>query len=157
MNENEINWEAPEFEYYPKGVVWFSITIFIAVLFLAIAIWQKNFLFGVFILLAEILILIWGNQKPRILNFKIDDDKIYAGEHNSYKIENIAAFAFTKSIMPGFWDLKIYFKNRFGQELKFIIPEEIYEYVRGFLIQKNILEMEYNESLIESLEKLAGF
>jgi len=154
---NEINWEAPEFEYYPKGVIWFSITIFIAVLFLAVAIWQKNFLFGIFILIAEILILIWGNREPRILKFKIDDDKVYAGEHNSYRIESISGFAFTKSIMPGFWDLKIYLKNRLGSEVKVIIPEEIYEDIRAFFIQKNIAEKEYDESFIESLQKLAGF
>jgi len=154
---NEINWEAPEFEYYPKGIIWFSITIFIAVLLLAIAIWQKNFLFGIFILIAEILILIWGNREPHILKFKIDDDKIYAGENNSYRIESISGFAFTKSIMPGFWDLKIYLKNRLGSEVKFIIPEEIYEDIRLFFIQKNISEKEYDESFIESLQKLAGF
>jgi len=153
----EISWEAPEFEYYPKSIGWFLITIFIAVLLLGIAIWQKNFLFGIFILIAEILVLIWGNREPRILKFKIDDDRIYAGEYNSYRIEDISGFAFTKSPIPGFRDLKIYFKNKFSGEIKFIIPEEIYEDIRAFFIQKNITEKEYDASIIESLERLTGF
>ena len=64
MASFEITWEAPEFEYRPKSVSWYWISIIIAAAIIAFAIWERNFLFGIFIVIAEILFIAWGNETP---------------------------------------------------------------------------------------------
>jgi len=153
----EIVWEAPQFEYYPKSALWYWTTILIAIIFLAFAIWQKNFLFAIFILIAEILILIWGNEKPEILKFKLNDEGLYIGENNFYNINDIKSFSCAKSVFPGFWDFKIYFKRNFSLELKILIPEGFYEEIKDFFLQKNIKEREYEESFFDIIQRLIKF
>lgn len=64
-------WEAPEFEHREKDISWYWISIIVATLIIAFAVWQKNFLFGFFIVIAEILFVLWGNEKPRTVEFRI--------------------------------------------------------------------------------------
>jgi hypothetical protein len=126
-------------------------------IFLAIAIWQKNFLFAIFILIAEILILIWSNEKPKILKFKLNDEGLYIGENKFHNIKEMDAFSSTKSVFPDFWDFKIHFKKYFSLELKLLIPEEFYEEIKSFLLQKNIKEKEYEESFFDIIQRLVKF
>ncbi len=53
----EINWEAPEFEYREKDVSWYWISIIAAAAIIAFSVWQRNFLFGFFIVIAEMLVI----------------------------------------------------------------------------------------------------
>ena len=68
-----IEWEAPEFEYHEKDPLWYWGSMIIAVIILGIAIWQKNFLFATFIVVAEILLMTIGGKQPRLIRFRIDD------------------------------------------------------------------------------------
>ena len=65
----ETTWKAPEFQYRSKGVSWYWMSIIIAVAIIAFAIWEHNFLFGIFIVIAEILLITWGNEAPRTIDF----------------------------------------------------------------------------------------
>src|SRR5690348_2499840 len=62
-----ITWEAPEFECRDKGVAWYCISIIVAAIIVAFAVWEKNFLFGLFIVIAEVLFIVWGNRLPRMI------------------------------------------------------------------------------------------
>ena len=42
--EPAIEWQAPAFRYYPKDVSWYWLSFIIAILIMAFAIWQNNFL-----------------------------------------------------------------------------------------------------------------
>lgn len=155
--EYEIEWEAPEYEYYPKSILWFWISIIISIIILIIAIWQKNFLFAILIIIGEILILIWGNSTPKILKFKINNNGIYIGNHNFYNFDNIANFSTTKSLMPNLDLIKFNFKNKFKFDILILVPENILDDVKIFLEQKNIFETEYNEHFIDFLQKIFKF
>lgn len=64
MTSFEIKWQAPEYEYREKTVSWYWISIVVAALVIAFSVWQKNFLFGFFIVIAEMLFIVWGNRTP---------------------------------------------------------------------------------------------
>ena len=78
----EIAWEAPEFEYRHKDISWYWISIIVAVVCIGFAAWQKNFLFGFFVLVAEILILAWANQQPAIFNFRLTEKGLFIQNKN---------------------------------------------------------------------------
>lgn len=157
LTVKEIFWEAPEYEHHPKSILWFWSSIFLALLLLAVAIWQKNFLFGVFIVIAEILILIWGAKNPEILQFKITDEGLHLGKYNFYSISDIANFSITESIWPGFLVLKINIKKRLRPHLLILVPKEKIEIIRNLFSKKNIPEVEYEEHFLDSLQKLLKF
>jgi hypothetical protein len=153
----EINWEAPEFEYQHKNILWYWTTIVLAVLFLALAIWQKNFLFAVFIVISEILVLIWGSAEPRILEFKINSEGIFIGENKFYSWNKISNFSFNQSILEGFNVLKINFKTGLLGGIFILLPIELTDLVRDFLNSQKIEEVEYEEHFFDTLQKFLGF
>ena len=68
-----IKWQAPEFEYRPKDVSWYWLSLMAAIALIALAVWQKNFLFAIFIALAWLVITSLANRFPTIWEFKIDE------------------------------------------------------------------------------------
>ena len=54
MNENkEIIWQAPEFRYRHKDESWYWLTIMATAVLFLISLWQKNFLFAIFAVIAN--------------------------------------------------------------------------------------------------------
>ena len=80
MAKFETTWEAPEFEYREKEVSWYWISIIAAALIIAFSVWQKDFLFGFFIVIAEMLFIVWGNKAPRTLTFTLTDTELNIGD-----------------------------------------------------------------------------
>jgi hypothetical protein len=154
---NEIQWRAPEYEYYPKSLAWFWGTIIIAILFLILSILQKNFLFSVFIIISEILILIWASFEPKIINFKINNEGISVGENNFYNFDTISSFSSTLSVLPDLTEIKINFKNKLSFNISILIPTNIVEDVKKIFYEKNIPEVEHEEHFIDSLQKILKF
>src|SRR3990167_3564751 len=91
--QREMAWVAPEFEYRRKNVSWYWISIIIAVICIGFAAWQKNFLFGIFVLVAEILILAWGNQKPAMFSFRLTEKGLYIGDRKFFPYTEIESFS----------------------------------------------------------------
>jgi hypothetical protein len=154
---NEIEWNAPEYEHYPKSWAWFWTTIIVAILLLVISIWQKNFLFSVFIIVSEILILIWAGFEPKIIKFKITNDGVLAGENNFYSFNNISSFSSTTSTTPDLTIIKLNLKNKLSFNISILIPTNIVENIKKIFYEKNIPEIEYEEHFIDSLQKILRF
>lgn len=154
MDKFKIEWSAPEFEYREKGISWYWLSVIIAILMLAFAISQKNFLFAFFIVVAEILTLVWGNKEPAILTFKTDEKGISAGE-NFYNWSEFQTFSVNEDI-EGWNELSFRFKNSLKPNLKIKVPQS-----KLVELQKNISallpQIEEEPSFIDSLEKLIKF
>ena len=69
-------WRAPEFEYTVKDVSWYWLSLIIAAILLILALWQKNFLFAIFVVIAEAVVFSFANRFPAVWEFKIDGDGI---------------------------------------------------------------------------------
>lgn len=156
MAKFEITWEAPEFEYREKGVSWYWISIIIAALIIAFSVWQKNFLFGFFIVVAEILLIVWGNREPRTTQFTLTDDRVtieaYGKTYLMKEFESWSADAGGAE-----WtDVMFYFRSRVHPPLALIVPDAKVAEIRANL--KGVLkEIEHEPTFIDSIEKFFRF
>lgn len=152
--DKEIKWSAPEFVSRSKTGGWYWLSIFIAVTLLAVAVWQRNFLFGFFILVAEVLVLVWGNETPRQVQFEINAKGIRVDDKQFYTWNDLQAFSVDEDdkLSAVFLD----FKQRFKPSLRIYIPAEHLTEVKAAL-QAKVRETEYEPNLIDALENLFRF
>ncbi len=153
----DLHWSSPEYHHYEKDARWFYGVLIIATALGLVALWQKNFLFVVFIAIAATLAVFWGRQEPRAVEFALVGDGLHIGKNRVYPYENIAGFAIV--ILPdeaGVDELVIRTKGRLSQWIKIIIAKEQREHIRERLMQK-VPEIEFRESLADHLAHRIGF
>ncbi len=155
MEKFEVKWEAPEFLYQVKDVSWYWLSIILAVIILAIAVWQQNFLFGVFVIIAEMLILIWGNTRPRDVKFKITEKGINFGQHKFHPYGDFATFSIDEGVDGDWSEIYLVFKTKFHPPLNALIPNEKVESVRSRL-KLFLKEIEHQMTLSDALIRFLG-
>ena len=155
MAKFEITWDAPEFEYREKGVSWYWLSIIIAALIVAFSVWAKNFLFGFFIIIAEMLFIVWGNKTPRMLAFKLNDVNLEIGERKVYSLKDFESWS-ADAAGAEWTELLFNFRSRLKTPLRVLVPEADVQAVRTNL--KTVLkEVEYEQTVLDSIEKLLHF
>lgn len=129
-------------------------TMILALLILVFAIWQKNFLFGFFIVAAETLLISWGNRKPDIVDFKIDEKGLYIKE-KFYPFTQIRGFANSEmeATDKEYMETYIFFKNNFKFKTEIRWPKTDDEKIRAALRLK-LKEYEYTPSWIDIAERI---
>ena len=155
--EKEIRWSAPEFHYYHKDVGWYWLVIIVAIILTALALWQKNFLFAIFIILAGILTISWGRKEPKTVDFVLSEKGLDIGDKKSYPFENLAGFAIIA--VPGeseISELVLETKGRFNKWVKVIIADERSEAIKKILLSR-IPEVPYEESFAEHIARILRF
>ena len=152
-----IEWQAPEFEYREKGVSWYWIGLIIAICLLAFSVWQKNFLFAVFTVIAYLVIVYSAGQKPAVWKFTINEKGV---EIDPQKGKSIASRFYKYEEIAGFdiWEKELVLKTnkKISPYLKMNFPAEKEKEIKKFLI-KHIPEEEYDVSISDSFSKLIGF
>ena len=151
-----LSWRAPEFEYRPKGASWYWVSIIVAVLVLAAAIWQKNFLFAIFIIISEILILVWANREPGTTEFVLDERGLTISSRKFYAWNEIKSFGVVEGIESDWSGLVFVFAKTLRPPLRIPTPTEVIPEVRAALTQV-IPETEVNESPFDTLERFVRF
>ncbi len=159
--EDFISWQAPEFEYYRKDVSWYWLSLIVSIILLALSIWQKNFLFAVFVVIAWIVIVYSANRLPNVWNFKIDEKGIEISLPRTKDNQKIYPYSEIEGfdIHPAsdqYKELVLKVKSKSSPYLKINFPAADQEKITEFL-QKYIPKEEYNESLADSFSKLIGF
>lgn len=158
MEKGELSWEAPEFDYIEKEPFWFvSVGLFAAVLFL-FALWQKNLLFAIFLLVATIVVFIWAKKKPGILTFILNENGLRVGDHDFYPWRDLEYFAILKSHeeRDALAELIIKRDKKTNPFLKIHIPPDQLNNIRGFLV-KFLPEEEYEESFPDAIGRIIKF
>jgi len=151
----EIKWQAPEFEYREKGTSWFWLSIIIAVFLLALGIWQKNFLFVSFVLIAEMLVLTWAGKEPRMVEFKLDAKGLTVPPNKFYAWSEMEKFSAEED--DGEWqNILVHFKTRIRPALKIYISKERLPLVRK-IFRGMSREVDRETSLSDALEKFLRF
>lgn len=137
MHPFRINWQAPEFDYREKNIAWYWLSIVAAILLLAFALWQKNFLFAVFILFGELLILTWSIRRPGTIDFSLTEKGFSIGKMHFYPIDDIKSFSIesdTNTDAP--WlDLVLRFKRQLRPTLLVKVPKSEADKIIGALKQ----------------------
>jgi hypothetical protein len=149
-------WQAPEFEERDRDVSWYWISIIAAAIFIAFAVWQRNFLFGLFIIIAELLIIVWAGQKPRTISFSVSEKKLTIDEKKEYAMNDFENFSVDEKSNEAFDCFFFYAKTKLRPLLPIIVPKNMTPDLRKNL-KTGMKEVEYQPSLIDSLEKIIGF
>ncbi len=144
-----MKWSFPEFEYKEKSNTWFLSVIIVAAVVGLLALWQTNFLFLVFTAVAVLMIIIWSQKKPKMINFELSEDGLWI-EKVFYSYNKFSAFA----IKPG--SMLFEQKERFRPHLTVSFDRKDMDSIRKHLLDF-LPEMEYHESLIDVFSGFFGF
>ncbi len=153
-----VKWRAPEFDYYPKTNSWYWWSIVITLLLLAFAIWQKNFLFAVFIFIAELLVLSWGSRKPQTIEFKLDEKGLTIGGLKHYSYADLKNFG-ASDLPPTdekLVELVLYFKRRLRPTMTVLVPRDKAIEVEAAMAKK-VPKIEVESTLLDALQKFFRF
>ena len=156
MTESELRWRAPEFESRRKDVSWYWASICAAVVILGFAVWSGNFLFGFFVVVAELLLIVWGNQMPAMLEFSLTEKSLRVGARTTYPLNDIANFS-TAEIPGSEWE-RVFLRFKQGMRLPtvILIPKEKMREIFQ-MMERIVPQVEHEESLLDSLERFFGF
>lgn len=143
-----ITWQAPEFRYFEKTASWFTGTIIIAIILGILAILQGNFLFLIFIIIAEALVLHWGKRIPNQHQYILTNEGIEENGRHLYPYSHYESFAFVHDNRLAELILKP--KRKLSTYARILLPvsrtEEIAKALSAYLPV-----FEYEETFIEHL------
>ncbi len=91
-SEPRITWTIEEFTYREKGPDWFWALGVIAVASAAIAIIYHNILFAIFIILGAVILGVYANKRPELIDVAISDEGVSLRGF-LYPFEKIKGFA----------------------------------------------------------------
>lgn len=151
-----IEWRAPEFEYRIKGNAWYWKSIAIALVALGVAVWQKNFLFGFFVVVAEILVLAWADKKPKTLTLRADEHGIEIVGHKRYGWKNFEMFSVDENEGGEYPQLVFVQKGMFRFPVKMGVPKTERPDVESH-IETFVARGEHEPSFLDDLERFLRF
>ena len=122
---------------------------------IAFAVWERNILFGLFVVIAEILLIAWGNREPEIISFLLTETELEIGALKIHSLKEFESWS-ADDVGGGWTEFFFNFKTHVKIPLKVLVPDERVEEIRRNL--KTVLkEVEHQPSLIDAIERLIGF
>ena len=154
QKRKEIKWSAPEHEHIEREPKWFFGVGIFALALVIFAIWQKNFFFAFFIVLASILTMFFARRPPKHTNFKIDEKGMTIG-NRFYGFRDFEEFAYRD--LPGHRDeiilkRKIFFNPIIKIPIDSRTAKGVLEILRG-----RVKEVDHEETLMELFSDWLGF
>lgn len=158
MDIPRLEWRAPEYTDRPKHISWYWISIVVAVLILIATIWQRNFLFAIFVVLAEILILTWGERPPQMVDFLLTEKGLTIGGEKFYPWGEFKSFSIEKEEVEHLdWlEIVFFFDSHVKPTLKVRGPQAEIENIHQALAKK-LPEVKWEPSLLDALEHFLHF
>ena len=156
MEELKIEWSAPEFEYREKDVSWYWLSIIVAVIILSAAVWQKNFIFAIFVVMAEILMLVWAGRKPRDISFSLNEKGLTILGNKFYPYSAIENFSVIEGRSEDYYDISMKLRHGFSQRVIVKTPAKDLAKIES-AISRYVEKVEHEDSFLDSLERLIGF
>ncbi len=156
MAKFTVTWSAPEFEYREKTVSWYWKSIIIATLLVAFAVWTSDFLFGFFIVIAEILLIVWGNKEPRIVDFELTEAGLTIDDKNFQDLSRFGSWSVDTADHDEWADIVFHFRSRLRPGLFFMVPRVKVEAIRSNL-RTIMREVEYQPTIADAMEKFVRF
>lgn len=157
MTTSHISWSAPEYEFREKTPVWYWTSIVIAILCIIYAVWNSNYLFAVFVVIAEVLIIIWGNEPARMVNFSLSPKGLSIDRKKTHPLSAIDHFSVEDLDHAEWPNLVFHFKKTFHIGFKVHAPRAQLAEIRELLLAAGVRQQEREETLVEILEEFLGF
>lgn len=155
FDDGVLKWRAPEFEHVEKSTTWYWGSMVVAVILMAIALWQKNFLFAVLIMVAELAIFMLSEEKPKMWDFTIDQRGVTIEKHKLYKYSTMTMYDI-HDFSDEYHELVLQTKSKVHHYIKIFIHVEDEERVMD-LLDEWVPRGEIQVTFIELIERLVGF
>jgi len=153
--EGQIVWEIKTQSDRERGDVFYIVVLAATVLLLLFSIWQKDFLFGVFVILASGMVLFLSAQRPETYKFKLTENEVVVGENEgvySYgKFSHFDIYEFN----PQEYELFLVFKEKIKPILRIRIYKGDAEKIKEFLLAK-LPQKKTEPSIIDIFSKIVG-
>lgn len=148
----EIFWDAPEYEDHERGIEWHGIVIIVAIVLIGVAFWQKNFLFGVLVVLGTATLFLWNRHSSPVHTIRLRERMIHIGPQLSFHVDEFMGFAIEhgRHHDPEWGKLHLRSKHRLRPYVTITIPRGKFDVVRSHLLQ-HIAELEHDPSLTDAL------
>lgn len=155
---HQLTWQAPEFEHRPKTVTWYWASIIVAIVLLIFAVWQKNYVFGVFVVIAELLLMVWGSHEPPMVAFTLTPKGLRVGTEKFYPFHEFKNWSVDAEgfFDPEWPDIFIHLKGHFHTGVRMKVPRPLLPEVEAIL-RDHAEEVPFEPSAIDVLEKFLGF
>ena len=122
---------------------------------IALALWQRNFLFAAFVLVACFLLFTWGNRRPNIRKFTVDEHGVHIENSKSTSYDQLFCFSVDKR-HGEFSAIFLRYKRSFLPSFHLLAYTDDLPRIITVLAQY-LAETEYEESPIDTVEKLIRF
>ncbi len=150
-----ISWEAPEHEHHERDVFWYFFMAIAATLLVLLALWQRNFLFVVFIIIASATLLAWSKRAPRVHHVSIDETVLTIGNFAPHVLDSFTGFmiAHARQESPEWGKLLLQSKHKLRTHLTILVPRGKLAQVSERLLRQ-IPQLEYEESAMDAIIRL---
>jgi hypothetical protein len=142
----ELSWSAAEHEYTEKDITWYLAIGGLALLLLIIAIWQGNYFFAVFVVLAGIVLANFGKRRPKVFEFRVTGEGVGIGE-KFLAFDQLESFMLRER-QGSLHELIVKQKTYVNPYLRIPVDGETAERARALLAAK-LPEEEYQVSLLD--------
>lgn len=150
-----VSWRAAEYDFVPKNNAWHAGVGIATLVLVGIALWQQNFFFAIFLLIAGSMVVVLGNKRPDTFDFTLDEDGCHIGAATVYSFDQLEDF----SIYPRPHRLDEFIvrrKSALNRVVHIPVDTDTAQRVRLFLEDK-LPEVEHEPSLLESITDILGF
>lgn len=91
---NELSWQAPEFEATERSANWYVWSLVVAVILIILALIQKNILFALFVVIAEVVLisLTHGQNNQRL--YSLNEQGLFVDHHLLRPLTEVGGFSF---------------------------------------------------------------
>ncbi|MEX1013838.1 MAG: hypothetical protein WDZ80_01615 [Candidatus Paceibacterota bacterium] len=153
--EGVVKWRAAEYEYFEKSINWYAIVILATFILVVFSLWQGNFFFAVFMILAGFMVVSLGKKKPRVLDLTINNKGVGVGKDDFYLYEDLEGFDVRENdhrlneiIVKKQTTLNPFIKLRIDSNMM----EDAVEILKDNLEKKN-----YEESAVDTVSDILRF
>ncbi len=153
--DEQIVWEIKPHDHIERSDKFYFIIFSAIVVLLLFSIWQNNFLFGIFVIMAGGTIIFLSSQKPQDYKFKLTQDALMVGEGDEiYYYSGLSHFDIYR-YSPEHQELFIVFKKRIRPNLSIRIHPRDVEKIKDFLSDK-IPQKKVEPSIFDIFSKIIG-
>ena len=148
-----FSWSHQDYVLYHKDIRWYVFSIIILVSAVAWSFWQQNYLFGVFLIMFYLVVLLYENRPPETIDFVITPIGIKTGKKFYYW--RLIDHFFIIYRAQGIKNLYIEFKNPLSGRLVIPLDGQNAVAIRDYLLKflKEDLEREA-EPISEQLRRM---
>lgn len=152
-NVRGIQWEIPEYEKYERDRRWYIIAAIIALGLIAYAIFTRNYLFALIIVIIAFIVITRDGQEPLVVNFSLESTGIYVGQR-FYSYDTFKSFSVVFRPKDNIKNLYLNFKNTMRPHLSIPLKEANPIDVRNFLLRFLAEDLDRNDApLSEGLSR----